>query len=171
VTSGLDSEREDDTPTGAIDTPLNGYQGSGADNHSRDDNHRDQQWEPEALENFGYLLEEIRTTDFLDGGRPGYVIGEHMSQDGLADWDTQPAKEEEEERNPHQINTKPVQEMFKSKTILQHRESNSTRTDKDDSCCKPDLETVHIKAVDRELEAQKHVVDNPDSDCTSDTVI
>lgn len=46
-----------------------------------------------------------------------------------------------------------------AKTILQKGVSERPRSPKYDRSCEEDFEAVHEEAVDRKLEAQKHIVD------------
>ena len=45
-------------------------------------------------------------------------------------------------------------QIFLSESILQERKADISRTEKDDSCCKPNLKTVQIECIHRELEAE-----------------
>lgn len=47
------------------------------------------------LEDLRNLLEEIRPLDFLICGTPGNVVGEHVREDSLAQWNGQATEEEE----------------------------------------------------------------------------
>lgn len=92
---GDDREREDDGPPGAVDAPFNGHQRRRANDHTGNDDDRDQEREPEPLENLGHFLEEVGALDFLLCCRPSHVVREEMGKDCLADWNRQTTEEEE----------------------------------------------------------------------------
>ena len=90
-----DSEREDDCPTRAVDTPRQWDEGGAEDDHAKHEGPRDKPGEPEALEDLRHFFEEVRALDLLLCRAPGHVVGEHVGQDCLGDRDGETAKEEE----------------------------------------------------------------------------
>lgn len=88
-------EREDDSPRGAVDTPSERDELRRRDDHAGDDNDSNRERHPEALEDLGHLLEEVRALHLLLRRRPGHVVREQVREDGLAEMDAQATEEEE----------------------------------------------------------------------------
>jgi len=77
-----------------------------------------------------------------------------MGQDCLTQRYTETAKEEEEEGWPHQILQESTQKVLFPKTIFKQREANIARTKEHDHSRKPNLETMHVEPIHRELETE-----------------
>ena len=95
VRASHDGEREDDGPRAAVDAPLEGDDGRAEDDHARDDDPREEPGDPEALEDLGDLLEEVRALDLLLRCAPRHVVREQVRENRLRDGDREPAEEEE----------------------------------------------------------------------------
>ena len=88
-------EGEDDGPGRTIYTPLDGDEWCAEDDDAEDEYPRHQPREPEALEDLGHLLEEVRTLDLLLRRAPRHVVAEQMRQDRLRERNRETAEEEE----------------------------------------------------------------------------
>jgi hypothetical protein len=186
-------EGEDDGPSFASDTPLDGDEGGRDDDDAGDKHNRHRQREPEPLGDLRDLLEEVGPLDFLLGRAPGDVVGEQVGEDRLRKRDRQSAEEEEaivlmekvsgrigtsaydkrgnvQEWNPCHVLEESPEKIALSQTVLQQREADVSRTKEDNSGREPNFETVQIESVHRELESQEDVVKDRNSNRTSDTV-
>ena len=63
---------------------------------------------------------------------------------------------------PAAIDYRDAHEVLLSQTVLQQRVADVPRPEEDDDRREPDLETVHVKAVDGELEPEQHIVNQAD---------
>ena len=95
MASQQQSERKDDSPDRAINLPLKWDQRRAQNDHAREDDPRQEPREPEALEDLGDFLEEIRPLNFFLCCAPRHVVREAVGQDRLRDRDRESAEEEE----------------------------------------------------------------------------
>ena len=75
-----------------------------------------------------------------------------------------------QERYPADILDERRDEVTLAEAVLEEREADVTRAGEHDRAGEPDLETVHVEAVDGELEAQQDVVHDRDRYAGRDTV-
>lgn len=75
-----------------------------------------------------------------------------------------------QERNPCEVDQQTPKEALLPETVFQESEPDVPRSEKDDGCGQPDLETVQIEAIHGELPPKKDVVDERNSDRASDAV-
>ena len=61
-------------------------------------------------------------------------------------------------------------QILLSESIFQQGKADISRTEKDDSCCEPNLKTMKIECIHWELEAEQSVVDDSDSDSPGDPI-
>ena len=69
-------EGEDDAPGLAVDAPLERHERRAEDDDAEDEDPGHQPREPEALEDLGDFLEEVRPLDFLLRCAPRHVVRE-----------------------------------------------------------------------------------------------
>ena len=87
-------ERHDNGPVPAEDAPADGDCVRGEDDHRGAERYADDEREPEALEDLGDLLPEVRPLDLLLGRAPCDVVREEVREQRLGQVDTEPAEEE-----------------------------------------------------------------------------
>ena len=87
-------ERHDNGPVPAEDAPADGDCVRGEDDHRGAERYADDEREPEALEDLGDLLPEVRPLDLLLGRTPCDVVREEVREQRLGEVDTEPAEEE-----------------------------------------------------------------------------
>ena len=75
-----------------------------------------------------------------------------------------------QERNPHDVLPERAQDRRLAEPVLEQGEADVAGAVEDDGAGEPDLETVHVEAVDGELEAQQDVVHDRDRYAGRDTV-
>lgn len=75
-----------------------------------------------------------------------------------------------QERHPDDILKERCHDRLLSKTVLKERKPDVPGPIKDDRRREPDLETVHVETVHRELEAEQHIVDHTNGNGGSDTI-
>lgn len=115
VTASHNTKWEYDSPSRTGDSPFERYQRSADNDHSNDDDNRNEKWEPESvnsyhiwatinlrqkrqcapLENFGNLLEEVGSFNLLLRSTPGDIVREEVGKNRLTnrDWKTTEEKE------------------------------------------------------------------------------
>ena len=87
-------ERHDNGPVPPEDAPADGDRVRGEDDHRGAAREADDEREPEALEDLGDLLPEVRPLDLLLRRAPCDVVREEVGEQGLGEVDTEPAEEE-----------------------------------------------------------------------------
>lgn len=81
MTTGLDYDREDDSPARRINAPLEGDKGQAEYDHRSESKEGDNVGRPETFEDGWDFLEEVGELDFLLGRTPCDVVGEQMGED------------------------------------------------------------------------------------------
>ena len=87
-----------------------------------------------------------------------------MGDDGNAHRDRETAEEEKEERNPLGVLEERPNDFLVSQPVFEKNERDRPGSDENDGGSQPDLETVHVKVVYRELESEKDIVDDTHRD-------
>lgn len=95
MTSDDDGEREDHSPTVAVNTPLQRYQRCRNDDHSDGKDDADDQRKPETSQDLRNLEEEVRAFDFLLRRAPSNIVREQVGEKSLRQVNGEATEEEE----------------------------------------------------------------------------
>jgi hypothetical protein len=181
-------KREDNGPSRARHPPLVRDDRSRTDDHANNDERRDDEGHSESLEDGRDLLPEVGALDLLLRRGPGHVVREQVREHGLGNRDRETTEEEEaarasaavsqrsqgaryaQERDPADVLKERPEKTALPETVLEEREADVAGAEEDNGGGNPDLERVHVEAVNRELEAEEDVVDDTDRRRGRDTV-
>jgi len=171
MASRTDDEGKDEGPGSLLNSPFGRYEVGGENDDSDDTQGRDDQREPEALEDLGDFHPEVGTLDFLLRRTPSDIEREKVGKDGLGDVDGQSTEEDEEERNPSKVLEESTQEVPKPEAVLQEGECNVTSGREHNHAGKPDFETMEIPSFDIDREPEQEVVEQGQGCTSSNTII
>ena len=90
-----DREREDYRPVPAEDSPTDGNERGGEDDHRDGNDEADDEREPEPTKDLGDLEPEVGALDLFLRRTPGDVVRDEVGNQRLGEMDTEAAEEEE----------------------------------------------------------------------------